>query len=832
MRKSLLIMMAACSGLGALASPLTPQEAIARLGGQTRGGSDATLKLAYTSRLNDGEAALYVFNNTDAAGYLILSADDCAAPLLGYSDNGSFREEEMSPEMKWWLGEYGRQIEYAKSRGLKEYVAPSTRAGREAVAPLIKTKWNQSEPYNGMTPTVDGKHCVTGCVATATAQVMKYWNYPEYGKGESTCYVSDPSGGETEETMTFGEQKFDWSNMLDVYTSSATQAQKDAVAYLMKSCGYGVHMNYTTQESGAADIYVASTLIENFGYNKNLQYCNRNNYDPTAWDEMVYAELALKRPVVYGGQSTQGGHCFVCDGYDGNGMYHFNWGWGGMSDGYFSLNALNPNDLGIGANGGGYNFYQDIVRGIQPTTTEYLGTSLCVDGNISGTMKANELLINVPVLINYDGQTLNFDLGASIEPLDGGETTYKASVDAKGIALQPLYFLSNATISIILSTALPDGSYKVTLSFCTAGGQDWHPVLASQLGYNYLIVTKKGSKFTVAQNKSQNIKIEDGGAVGTLAYGQASKLNVKVSNPTDREITVAVYPVLCNNNQPVMIAQGLTLNMKAGEVIEQEFNCLFSPYNGAAAPTETTTYTLRFYDPSVYNEDGSMEFYPGFSKTVTMEVGGTPKLEVENFDMPGLEYSVMNTTAGPIKLYSVTDITKVPVSLTLSNSGGYFANSVILVLYKQNGTSTSYPYFGEYTFPDVLEIGNGETKTLNTEFNIPELTDGNYIASPAIGYNLLDGDIYFKVNTSGVDEVYMDTDMKIDFNRATGNLTLTSPSAISSVEVYMLNGSKANLQVEVAGNVASADMSTLSSGIYVVKMTTEDGKSMTSKVVK
>ena len=281
-----------------------------------------------------------------------------------------------------------------------------------------------------------------------------------------------------------------------------------------------------------------------------------------------------------------------------------------------------------------------------------------------------------------------------------------------------------------------------------------------------------------------------------------------------------------------MIAQGLTLNMKAGEVIEQEFNCLFSPYNGAAAPTETTTYTLRFYDPSVYNEDGSMEFYPGFSKTVTMEVGGTPKLEVENFDMPGLEYSVMNTTAGPIKLYSVTDITKVPVSLTLSNSGGYFANSVILVLYKQNGTSTSYPYFGEYTFPDVLEIGNGETKTLNTEFNIPELTDGNYIASPAIGYNLLDGDIYFKVNTSGVDKVYMDTDMKIDFNRATGNLTLTSPSAISSVEVYMLNGSKANLQVEVAGNVASADMSTLSSGIYVVKMTTEDGKSMTSKVVK
>ena len=288
MRRNLLFMLALGAWVGAAAAPLTPQEALARLGGETRAVNRNSLQLAFTSRQTAGEAAVYVFNNSVDGGYLLLSADDCAAPLLGYSEVGKFEEREMSAELRWWIGEYGRQIEYAKSHGAGEYVSRTTRADRKGIAPLVKTKWNQSSPYNGMTPTVDGKHCVTGCVATSMAQVMKYWNYPEIGKGSGECTVVDNSGSDTTDKMSFSEQKFDWSNMLDIYAGTSTQAQKDAVAYLMKACGYAVKMTYTSNESGAASLYVAQALMDNFSYNKNLQYCSRDYYTPTEWEDMVY----------------------------------------------------------------------------------------------------------------------------------------------------------------------------------------------------------------------------------------------------------------------------------------------------------------------------------------------------------------------------------------------------------------------------------------------------------------------------------------------------------------------------------------------------------------
>ena len=130
--------------------------------------------------------------------------------------------------------------------------------------------------------------------------------------------------------------------MIDSYNGSYTDEQAAAVAYLMKACGYSCDMAYTPNSSGALSINAAKALFENFKYNPNLQYLNRDYLSATEWENIIYAELAAKRPVLYGGRSSSVGHEFVCDGYDGNGYFHFNWGWGGMSDGYFLLDALNP----------------------------------------------------------------------------------------------------------------------------------------------------------------------------------------------------------------------------------------------------------------------------------------------------------------------------------------------------------------------------------------------------------------------------------------------------------------------------------------------------------
>lgn len=419
MRKPILFAIAWLMSILTLsASPLTPEQALQRLSkAETRTADE--LRCVYTLEMADGEAGLYVFQKSAGTGYMILSADDVAAPLLGYSDKGIFEEKSMSPELKWWLGEYAREIEYAKSAGEEPFQGVSTRSDKTSIAPLISTEWDQAYPYNLLTPEVDGKHCVTGCVATAMAQVMKYWNYPETGTGTGKCSIQYKNNATRIDSIYFDEQNFDWKNMLDIYDDLATENQKLAVAYLMKACGYAVNMNYSPNESGAPVLYVANSLVNNFFYNQNLQYCRRSYYSTSEWTDMLYGELSAGRPVVYGGQSNEGGHCFVCDGYDSDGYFHFNWGWGGMSDGYFLLNALNPGALGIGANGGGYNFGQEMVRGIQPTEGEDYGPNFIQEGNMQATMEEKDSIIVLTAgeyggWYNMGTKPITIDVGLSL----------------------------------------------------------------------------------------------------------------------------------------------------------------------------------------------------------------------------------------------------------------------------------------------------------------------------------------------------------------------------------------------------------------------------------
>ena len=834
MRRNLLFMLALGAWVGAAAAPLTPQEALARLGGETRAVNRNSLQLAFTSRQTAGEAAVYVFNNSVDGGYLLLSADDCAAPLLGYSEVGKFEEREMSAELRWWIGEYGRQIEYAKSHGAGEYVSQTTRADRKGIAPLVKTKWNQSSPYNGMTPTVDGKHCVTGCVATSMAQVMKYWNYPEIGKGSGECTVVDNSGSDTTDKMSFSEQKFDWSNMLDIYAGTSTQAQKDAVAYLMKACGYAVKMTYTSNESGAASLYVAQALMDNFSYNKNLQYCSRDYYTPTEWEDMVYGELEAGRPIVYGGQSTIGGHSFICDGYSSDGYYHFNWGWGGMSDGYFLLNALDPGSLGIGANGGGYNFFQDIVRGIQPQTGPDWGHDLLIDGLMTGSIKGQTLTMAIPSLYNSSGKDLEFALGAKITNEAG---SYDKVVPINGwenAKLQLGYLYNNLELPVNLSASMPDGTYKVTLCLKTTGTDTWRPVLAKTLEYNYLTVVKSGNRFTVHQNKSQNVKVTDGGAAGQLVYGQASKLTITVNNPTDRDVTKSFYPVLCEGITPVLAAEGVTLNIAAGATITKEFECLFEPYDGGSAPSVTSSYNLKYYDPNdadSYGDPSKLWIYPGFSKVVTMEIGEKPELVGESFTMPGIE----KETSQGLTTYKVTDLSKVPFSCTISNKGGYFNNPISFYVMVHSGAYLQA--IDQYSI-GTMEIAKDGKATAEAELDLSSIGDGEFYAFLRGNDDYIRNSseeelfVYFVVDTTGVGEIVVSDPLVVSYSQSTGIATITGESAVNSIEVYSLDGKRCHVATEAAGSEAKADMSSLPSGVYVLKVVAADGASRTLKLRK
>lgn len=347
-------------------APVTPEEALNRLG-ETDGpmkarSTGAGMRLVHTFRTADTTAAsAYVFAGAD--GFAVAAADDLAPALLGYGD--SFDPANIPANMQAWIDGYARQIEWLKANPLPMREAASE--DHPAIEALVTSKWGQDYPYNLKCPRDSRGLSVTGCLATALAQIINYHKCPS---GPGTGTHSYEWNGQTL-SFDYGATTFDWAHIRDTYPYyGTTNEERQAVADLMLACGIGVNMNYSSSASGASDIYVCGLLTNHLGYDKSAGYLMRDYFSADDWDAIVYGELAAGRPVLYCGQSNAGGHAFVCDGYRSDGYYHINWGWDGMSDGFFLLSVLDPYNQGTGGSGdgSGFNFNQSITIGIRPST--------------------------------------------------------------------------------------------------------------------------------------------------------------------------------------------------------------------------------------------------------------------------------------------------------------------------------------------------------------------------------------------------------------------------------------------------------------------------------
>ena len=312
----------------------------------------------------------YVFNKGTREGFVIVSGDDQTTPVLGYCDEGEFNYAELPPNMQEWLDGYERQI--AAIQQGAPYVGDAVPT-HPKVAQLMKSKWSQGNPYNLTCPMYFSLgRSVTGCVATAMAQIL-YYNR-EKSVSETTAAMPAYETWNSHET--YGKlhvegipegAPIDWENMKDEYGGSATDKQKLAVADLMHYCGVAVKMGYSNSSSGAQshDAYLA--FGKYFGYGSSVRYVSYSTVSSDVeWDRIVYADIAEGRPVYVSGSNSSAGHAFVADGYDGNLRYHINWGWGGTSDGYYLLTQLTPGQQGIGGSNDGYNDYREIIVGIEP----------------------------------------------------------------------------------------------------------------------------------------------------------------------------------------------------------------------------------------------------------------------------------------------------------------------------------------------------------------------------------------------------------------------------------------------------------------------------------
>ena len=337
------------------------------------------------------EKGYYVFNNDNESGFVIVASEDrVPMQILGYSDNGHFDYDNMPSHVKAWMDQYTEQIvPLLKGDANVKLSTDEVPLTSTSVKPLLKSKWDQFDPYNRLCPTYGGSRCVTGCVATAMAQVMYYHKWPAKGKGK-VSYTTEKNGLKLSRDLS--QSTYDWSSMKDTYSSSSSKASGDAVAVLMRDAGYAVEMDYGTSSQGGSGAWSSAprdAFVNHFDYNSNtIRYAWRNGgWSYNEWVSIIRNELDNKRPVVYGGN----GHEFVLDGYNSDGYFHFNFGWSGDYDGYYSINGIAY----------GYN-YASMVYGIQP------------NGKIEPTVPVTKIDLDKTSATIKDNE--NIQLNATVSP--------------------------------------------------------------------------------------------------------------------------------------------------------------------------------------------------------------------------------------------------------------------------------------------------------------------------------------------------------------------------------------------------------------------------------
>ena len=457
--------------------------------------SAAGLKLYSTAPMKNmqksaGNANYYYIFNDGNSGFVIVSGDQRCTPVLGYSTSGSFDTTDMPDNLRWWMRSYCDemdsaflqadadsmpiQAEWTEMINGNFHVQKST----TAVQPLIKTKWGQGPPYNDYCP-YDVKagadqnyRCVTGCVATAMAQILYYWKYPQKGTGYHS--YQRPNYGTL--SANFGNTTYDWNNMTTTYDSYSSSAEKKAVATLMYHCGVSVDMQYTENESGAytilPDKYISSgymdartALKRYFDCDTTMGYTRSSYLFVSNWISLLKNELDAGRPILYSGSGTEGGHAFVCDGYDNNNYFHFNWGWNGSYDSYYSISALNPGSRN-------YSDEQDAIF-VWPkqNSSNY---DLRLYGNIwisSNPVTYNTAFWLSDSIANYSSTDFKGYIGIAFYKQDG---TYLGVAGKTALNLASMRYYPDFKCNIPAQAGLTNGTYIVRFVYTTDGDSYWH----------------------------------------------------------------------------------------------------------------------------------------------------------------------------------------------------------------------------------------------------------------------------------------------------------------------------------------------------------------------
>lgn len=809
-RSTLLALAAALLTPGAWADVLTPEQALARMGeGPAKApaaAASATLKLRSTVNTSASEPAAYLFEKEGRKGYVVLAADDGVDAVLGYSDAPIAAEGAIPPQMQGMLDYYALEIEALRAGDVRQILpSKAATAERAPIAPMLITKWGQETPYNDLTPAIGGQHCLTGCGATALAQVLAYHRFPSQPVGEGYCTYTVDNVEQTD-NMTF-DSPIDWQNIGDAAPETALQNQ--AVAQLMKICGYAIHMNYGLQWS-ESDMYgITTAVVNNFGYDPATTLDQMRFHSLAEWESLLYGSLQAGCPIVYRGYGNwQGGHIFVCDGYASDGYFHFNWGWNGQMDGFFKVSALNPYQIYNGSELNGFSQGQFAVLNMKPAvaSTAVVEPIISQDSDLYGNINGSILTLGGG-FYNCSHSSIDVQLGVCVRNITDNTEKY-FPLDTKGQNLT--IGIGWYSIPIDLSQfGMADGvNYAVrVVSRAYDGSGPWYEVLHQTTSDHEYIVALEGTTYKIVGRYNYNpvgVLME---VPATIYIRGMQTVKAQFTNIWDFPVHTHFTPFLSYNNTYYTVGDGILVSLEPNEVAEREITVCCQVGNDG----ESASLVLVQNDYLMHS-----------STNVTL--AALPE-DVEVTTSQGIRFNDgTSTEVNPDGFTATVDV---------ECTKGVFVNSIRFQVYTPvNGTL----YFtGLLQTSKPVQVESGATMDVTADFTIPEdMRDlGSYYMA---AFNLQTGkqlgsNLYpFTLKKSRVGDITDEAAaLKIFYDRATHTVVLGGNSPVTSLGIYSADGKA--MAVDMAGERA-ASVEALPAGIYVVVATDATGARATAKIAR
>lgn len=787
--------------------------------------ANAKMKLVYKSHGKKADNnLLYAFDRGTANGFVVVAGDDRAPQILGYTDTGSFDISNMPENMRWWIQQYEQQMRYLQDNPKARLTSPKRNVN--VVAPLLgEIEWNQESPYNANCPymsyydedeekTVSGK-APTGCVATALAQVMRYHKWPNESKGNISYTTYTLKQNITADL----NATYNWDLMLPTYTGvTATDEQKAEVAKLMYNVGAALQSDYTPSGTGATDVDVVPTLVRYFNYDPGARYVQRDYTAVNLYEQGLINEIEAGRPVPYGGVTKKNeGHFFVLDGINEDGYYHINWGWGGLSNGYFLISSLDPDAQGVGGSTSTYTafkYHQLYISGLQkPQEGSKTGWNIMADdiSKINDTYAKGDK-INTTIYDAYNNScsydTLKCKLYWDIYDSEG-TIIEKNFIKNDTLALN--YGFDKLTTNFKIPADIADGEYTVKLDF-TQAEDDYTEIhnVAMKAGANkYYKINVEGDEVNVSTAAGLKLSIESV-TPERLKAGETSDLKVTFKNTGEDYVGDFNFYLYVNGKKNV-------------------YPNYTSPRRLVSIPANSTV-TLKFEEniPSklVTDDDYVLQFY----YYTTDEDGYTDQVKA------GKTTIGVDGAAKPAALYILDDIQAVN-----ETDGKVPMNDIQLgVNFENEGAEYNAPIIVKATSDDDWSFEDSFT---TDTINVPADCNGKYVILKGALTNVEEGKTYeLCIYTN--DNEFIDpsscngVDVTIASNTTAINMTIVGKGIIlsnntvsaadaSQIALFDINGSLIN---KVNGNKLSIE--NVHKGCYLIRVNGENGTEVKKIIVK